>query len=150
MPYQYVPAQPGQFMYQPQADQMRMAQYQQAQQPSPGIIWVQGEGGAKSYLIAPGASALLMDSEAQSFYIKSADPSGMPMPLRIFDYQERTAQAAPACPVQAPDYATRAELDELRAKLTAIEKSSARERASTIRKENSNGQSFVPAAQPGQ
>lgn len=36
-----------------------------------------------------------MDSESNSFFIKSADTSGMPLPLRIFDYQERTAQQAP-------------------------------------------------------
>ncbi len=64
------------------------------QQPQPGangIIWVQGEAGAKAYLTAPGASVLLMDSENNTFYIKSSDQSGMPLPLRIFDYTERTA-----------------------------------------------------------
>ena len=57
-----------------------------------GIIWVQGESGAKSYLIAPGQSVLLMDSEKDVFYIKSSDGSGMPMPLRVFEYTERTQQ----------------------------------------------------------
>lgn len=60
----------------------------QAQAPSAGLIWVQGEAGAKSYLVAPGATILLMDSEAQKFYLKSADSSGMPMPLRTFEYKE--------------------------------------------------------------
>lgn len=65
---------------------------------SQGIIWVQGEAGAKSYLVAPAQSVLLMDSEASTFYIKSSDSSGMPQPLRIFDYQERTSnqQVPPA------------------------------------------------------
>lgn len=64
-----------------------------ANQPtqSPAITWVQGEAGAKSYLVGAGQSVLLMDSENQCFYIKSTDASGMPMPLRIFDYQEKTA-----------------------------------------------------------
>ena len=35
-----------------------------------------------------------MDSESNSFYIKSCDASGMPLPLRIFDYKERTGQQA--------------------------------------------------------
>ena len=35
---------------------------------------------------------MLMDSESNTFYIKSSDNSGMPMPLRIFDYKERTEQ----------------------------------------------------------
>jgi len=70
---------------------------QQPQQPAAnGIIWVQGMAGAKSYLLAPGQTAMLMDSENPVFYIKSADQSGMPT-LRAFDYKERTTeQAAPA------------------------------------------------------
>ena len=55
-----------------------------------GLIWVQGEAGAKSYIVAPGNTVMLMDSEGERFYLKSADASGMPMPLRIFDYKERT------------------------------------------------------------
>ena len=57
------------------------------------IIWVQGEAGAKSWAVAPGKSVMLMDSESNTFYIKSSDNSGMPMPLRIFDYTERNQQA---------------------------------------------------------
>ena len=74
-------------------------QYQQAvtppttqpmsQQGNSGLIWVQGEAGAKSFLVAPGNTVMLMDSEGERFYLKSADASGMPMPLRIFDYKER-------------------------------------------------------------
>lgn len=59
-----------------------------------GILWVQGEAGAKSWAVAPGKSVMLMDSESNTFYIKSSDASGMPMPLRIFDYNERTVQQA--------------------------------------------------------
>lgn len=57
-----------------------------------GIIWVQGEAGAKAYPVAPGNSLLLMDSESEQFYIKSTDVSGMPMPLRIFSYKEVAPQ----------------------------------------------------------
>ena len=60
-----------------------------AQQGSNGLIWVQGEAGAKSYIVAPGNTVMLMDSEGERFYLKSADSSGMPMPLRIFEYKER-------------------------------------------------------------
>lgn len=60
-----------------------------AQQGNNGLIWVQGEAGAKSYLVAPGNTVMLMDSEGERFYLKSADASGMPMPLRIFEYKER-------------------------------------------------------------
>lgn len=52
------------------------------------INWVQGEAGAKAVPVAPGQKALLMDSEINVFYIKSSDVSGMPLPLRIFEYKE--------------------------------------------------------------
>lgn len=87
--------------------------YPQAQAPAPaptqqnsGIVWVQGEAGAKSYLVGAGQSVLLMDSESSSFFIKSTDASGMPLPLRIFDYTERTqAQPQATVPVaQTPDF----------------------------------------------
>lgn len=77
-----------------------MGQFNQQIQPPPasptsqqgnnGLIWVQGEAGAKSFIVAPGNTVMLMDSEGERFYLKSADSSGMPMPLRIFDYKERT------------------------------------------------------------
>ena len=85
------------------------------------LIWVQGEAGAKSYLVAPNATMMLMDSEGERFYLKSADASGMPLPLRIFDYKERSAmpQQAAGGSVGAeqfnPDrFVTREEFDELK------------------------------------
>ena len=57
-------------------------------QPTNSLIWVQGEAGAKSYLVAPNATVMLMDSEGDRFYLKSADASGMPLPLRVFEYKE--------------------------------------------------------------
>lgn len=55
-----------------------------------GIIWVQGIEGAKAHPVNAGQSALLMDSEGDCFYLKSADQTGMPT-LRVFDYKERTS-----------------------------------------------------------
>lgn len=83
---QYIPS-----SFQPQM----MQQQPQMTQPvnDTGILWVQGEAGAKSWAVAPGKSVMLMDSESNTFYIKSSDNSGMPMPLRIFDYTERTNQS---------------------------------------------------------
>ena len=98
-------------------------QYQPPQQQSNnGIIWVQGEEGAKAYMVAPGNSVFLMDSEAAVFYIKSSDASGMPMPLRIFDYTERAANKTPVQPSIAPseEYVTRQEFDALVARLDEI------------------------------
>lgn len=66
-------------------------QYQQQQstpQQSSGIIWVQGEAGAKSYLVAPNTTVQLWDSESQVIYLKSADASGMPS-IKTLDYTIR-------------------------------------------------------------
>ena len=62
--------------------------YQQNQ--SSGVVWVQGIEGAKAHPVAAGQSVLLMDSDANCLYLKSADHTGMPS-LRIFDYTERTS-----------------------------------------------------------
>lgn len=92
-----------------------------AQQPTaPQIgnpLWVQGEAGAKSFCVAPGQNVLLMDSEAQRFYIKSADASGMPLPLRTFEYKEITG--APTVAASGEEgFVTRREFEERLAKLT--------------------------------
>ncbi len=102
-------------------------QYQQPvvqpQQSGNGLIWVQGEAGAKSYLVAPGNTVMLMDSESERFYIKSADASGMPLPLRVFAYQELTQQGvqSPMTAEQANpnNFITREEFEQRIASLTA-------------------------------
>lgn len=58
-------------------------------QVNQGLLWVSGEVGAKSYLVAPNSTVLLMDSDSSRFYLKSADNAGMPN-LRIFEYTEVT------------------------------------------------------------
>ena len=81
-----------------------------------GVIWVQGEAGAKSWVVPPGKSVMLMDSENSVFYIKTTDNSGVPLPLRIFDYTERTAQnttSAEAVRAQNTQYVTKDELQEI-------------------------------------
>lgn len=90
---------------------MSYPSYQQPQQPTSSLIWVQGEAGAKSYLVGAGQSVLLMDAEGSTFYIKSTDASGMPMPLRVFDYKERT-QATQQSGVQNGNYVTHEELEK--------------------------------------
>lgn len=85
-----------------------------AQQSSP--IWVQGEAAAKSYPVAPGNTVLLMDSEQSRFYMKTTDPSGMPLPLRIFEFNEVTN--TPAAPeLDTKNFVTRDELQEILANL---------------------------------
>lgn len=93
----------------------QMPQFQQFTAPqNNGIQWVQGEEAAKSYYVQPGKSVLLMDSESKCFYIKSVDASGMPLPLRVFDYTERTQTAPASSTANATpnnDYITREEFE---------------------------------------
>jgi hypothetical protein len=103
----------------PYADQLTQLKaqpmYQPAQQNTGNLLWVQGEAGAKSYLIAPGNTLVLMDSEAERFYIKSVEPNGIPQ-TRTFEYREITnAPAAQPTPTAQPvDHVTHDELNRLR------------------------------------
>ena len=109
-----------QYMQMPQMQPVQSMQQAQNQQSSNGIIWVQGEEGAKAYMVAPGNSVLLMDSENSAFYIKSSDNSGMPMPLRIFDYVERNAKQQTQNIKPNVEYVTRQEFDALSARINDI------------------------------
>lgn len=127
--------------YYPQYQQMPLQQpVQQVQmptQPQPqensGVIWVSGIEGAKSFLVSAGKSVLLMDSESSTFYLKSTDMSGMPQPLRIFDYTERTTHPqtnqivdAPVREIDTSMFVTKEELEERLAKLTVPTKPTAK------------------------
>lgn len=87
-------------------------------QQNDGITWVQGENSAKSYPVAAGRSVLLMDSESPVMYIKSTDQSGVPLPLRIFDYKERS-QSTSNAHEQKTDYISRNEFDAFRNEIRA-------------------------------
>lgn len=93
--------------YYPYQQQMSVAP--QSQQTS-GIIWVQGEAGAKSYLVAPNTTVQLWDSENQVIYLKSADASGMPS-MKILDYKIRDMQSQPqiSVPIPQSEYVTKDE-----------------------------------------
>lgn len=90
------------------------AQPQMAQQDSP-LIWVQGEAGAKSFLVGANKTVPLWDSEAQTIYLKSADASGMPS-MKVLDY---TIRESPNLPHTTPigdkvEYVTKEELEALK------------------------------------
>lgn len=112
-----------------QAQQYQMNQpMQQTAQSNQSLIYVQGEAAAKSWMVGAGQSVLLMDSENPVFYIKSADASGIPLPLRVFDYKERTQNTPQGVP-QSPQseqinlddkYVTRQEYDALQGKYMEI------------------------------
>lgn len=101
--------------YQPM---MQAPQYQaQPQNQQGGLIWVQGEAAAKSYMVAPGNTVQLWDSEEKVIYLKSADPSGMPS-MKILDYTIRGEEAAK----DAPEYVTKADFDALAEKVKELSK----------------------------
>lgn len=116
MAFPYYPA------YQPQ-----MYQNQYNPQQNSGLIWVQGIEAAKSYPVSAGQSVLLMDSESNAFFIKTADASGMPLPLRVFDYTERAVNNAPKMAqethkeptIDLSDYLTRQEFEARIAQICA-------------------------------
>lgn len=137
-PNQY---QPYQYQYAPQVQppmdrlaQLQAQQYQinqpiqQPAQSNQSLIYVQGEAAAKSWMVGAGQSVLLMDSENPVFYIKSADASGIPLPLRVFDYVERNQNVQQNAPQAANSaqidldgkYVTRAEYDDLQGKYMEI------------------------------
>lgn len=94
-----------------------------APQVNQGLLWVQGEAGAKSYLVAPNTTVLLMDSEAQRFYLKSTDGSGMPN-LRTFEYSELLSNSTKTLINDLPNlddkYVTREEYDSLKSQYEQI------------------------------
>lgn len=134
MPYPNQFSQPYPYTYQP-APMDRLAQLQAQQyqptmqavnnppQTNQGLLWVQGEAGAKSYLVAPNTTVLLMDSEGSRFYLKSTDGAGMPS-LRVFEYSEVTQnapQASQSAQTNLDDkYVTREEYSHLQAKYAEI------------------------------
>lgn len=102
-------------------------QYQpQYQQQNTGVIWVQGEAAARSYLMAPNTTLPLWDSESNTIFLKTTDAAGMPS-MKILDYTIRN-QTPVNAPVAAPTvqtenattYATKADLEALAGQLGTL------------------------------
>lgn len=95
--------------------------YSSPQQPTPqnGIIWVSGEAGAKSYMVAPNQTVVLWDSEAQTVYLKSADATGMPS-IKTLDYSIRDAMPQETKIQPQSDFATKNDVDSLKAEIDAL------------------------------
>lgn len=127
--------------YYPSYQQMSPTQMSGASQPQQnGIIWVQGEAGAKSYLVAPNTTVQLWDSENQVIYLKSADASGMPS-MKVLDYKIRDAvqpaqQSQAINPQAQKDFVTREELaafeKQIREQISAIVKGGTTDEQSAV------------------
>lgn len=127
-------------MQQVPMQQMPMQQAQQPVNAQSGINWVQGEEGAKGFIVAPGATVLLMDSESQAFYIKSVDANGMPLPLKVYEYQERSLarQANSTQTGQQIEYATKEELNALAARIDALSAKNSTRAKKTVAEDDDN------------
>ena len=121
-PQGYYPQYYGSQQMPPQAPQMPSNVPQNSMN---GITWVLGENAAKSFPVGAGQTVVLMDREEPVMYMKSVDQSGMPLPLRIFDITERTAQHTESVVAKSetPDYVSRAEFENYREDMRRIIKS---------------------------
>ena len=119
-----------QFYQSPMPDQLaqlRGAQYQPqqfVQQPpqqagGQSMVWVSGEQEAMGYLVAPNSAVALWDSNAPTIYLKQADASGKPS-IKVFDLVERTSVPRAEQPPQGIEFATKADLEALAARVEAL------------------------------
>ena len=127
MPMSYQP-----MVYQPNIPQPYSSGLQmpnttiQNQPNNSSIIWVQGEAGAKSYLVAPNNTVQLWDSESQTIYLKSADASGMPT-MKVLDYTIReVASNGHSMPLnnsigKSKEYVTKDEFEAILGQIKALE-----------------------------
>lgn len=112
--------------YYPQFQQSQPGNVQNnAQIQQNGIIWVQGEAGAKSYLVAPNTTVQLWDSESQRIFLKSADASGMPS-MKVLEYTVKDGNS-PISPVSDADnnsikYATKDDVEAVSSQIEALRK----------------------------
>lgn len=102
----------GNYNYQPYAQQYTP---QRPQQLSDDRVWVTGEAGAKGYLVAPGCTATLWDSEGAVIWLKSANMQGIPA-LQRLTYQY--ADLTPTAPM--PNYEDR--LARIEERIAQLEK----------------------------
>ena len=107
--YQQTPIQyPAPFVQQPNPFPQSQTIPNSQQDIGNGIIWVQGESGAKSYLVAAGRTVLLMES---------TDISGVPLPIRTFSYEELFSSPKTN---EHESYVTRDEFNELKKMLDEL------------------------------
>ena len=106
---------------------MQMPVQPMQQKPTNDIIWVQGEAGAKGYLVAPNNTVVLWDTENPVIYIKTADVNGIPS-MRVLDFIERNGNTSNS-PENAPTthkctcgdkFATKEQINDLRGKIDEL------------------------------
>ena len=113
-------------LVQPQSQLMGQQQNSivpQPQQPvqNNNIIWVTGEAGAKSYLVAPNTTVQLWDSESQTIYLKSADASGMPS-IKTLEYTIKNDNTPLQATLVQEEYISREEFEDLKGDIKSLVK----------------------------
>lgn len=93
--------------------------YQQQSNVNTAMIWVQGESGAKSYVLPNNTTLPLWDSESQTIYIKTVDQNGKPS-MTILDYVERSEKGNDKQVVSEVEYATKEQIDKLNEQFSII------------------------------
>lgn len=100
-----------------------MPQYQM--QGNSGIIWIQGEQAAKSYLTAPNTTVALWDTETQRIYVKSTDQNGIPnmktLTYTVLDSQKAQKQVLSPLDDETHDYVSKSDLKGIYERLEALE-----------------------------
>lgn len=107
-------------MNQMQANLNQMqANYNQIQPMQDERIWVSSQQSAESYLVAANSFVRLWDSSRPVFYEKSADCTGRPMQMKVFEYKE--VSAMPEMPIG--NYVSAEEFTEFKAQVNDFIKS---------------------------
>lgn len=119
------------------AQQYQQHNQNQQVQTSSNLIWVQGEAGAKSYLVAPNQTVQLWDSETQTIYLKSADAVGMPS-IKILDYTIRNDTPNSPKNSHSERESINNEIDIIKSKIDALESNLSEIRALTMNGGNDN------------
>lgn len=121
-PQFYQPPMPDQLAQLRGAQQFQPQQFPQQQPQQAGgqsMVWVSGEQEAMGYLVAPNSAVALWDSNAPTIYLKQADASGKPS-IKVFDLVERTSAPRAGQPAQGMEFATKADLEALAARVEAL------------------------------
>lgn len=104
----------------PQMNTQALQQMSNNMQGRNSVNWVQGEAGANAFPVVAGDSVLMMDIESPTAYMKTVEPNGKPLPLKIYDLVERTHKTTPiSAPEPKNEYVTKEEFETFKERIMA-------------------------------
>lgn len=162
-PYPVYPVNGYSAVQQPQYTQQSGGNYTAPQQNAQGIIWVDGEVGAKAFQLPSGWPANtpmpLWDTNDTIIYLKSTNPMGMPNPLQRIHYrmEEHDSSSGQSCRAAAPallsgeqgnhaaQYVTKEDFEQMKRELreSITEAMNAQTRTPTAKKGGQQNESAV-------